>query len=404
MPYLTNCRTVYTCAQEGAQDEVHPIDAGTVVWDGDSIAWVGKLADLPQRWRGEPTVDCDGGIALPGLIDCHTHLAFAGWRADEFVERLRGKTYLEIAQAGGGILSTVAKTRAASPADLLARCRAFIKRIAALGVTTIECKSGYGLDLESEIKLLEVYRELDGTSMTVVPTFLGAHTIPREYRDDRAGYVQRLIDTMIPVVAERKLARFCDVFVERSAFSLEEARRILDAASAYGLRPKLHADQLTGSGGAELAAAVGAVSADHLEHASDQGIEALAEQGVVAVMLPLASLYTREQPADAQRFVRKGVKVAVATDFNPGSAPSYHLPLALSLACTLNGLTPREAVKGATSIGALAVGLENSVGALEVGKRADIAIIDSPDIETWLYHFEGNRCRRGIKNGVDRGR
>lgn len=401
MPYLTNCSTVYTCALPGGQGELHPIAAGTVAWRGDTIEWVGPLAELPSAWRSETAIDCGGGIVLPGLIDCHTHLAFAGWRADEFVERLQGKTYLEIAERGGGILSTVAKTRAATKEELVVRCRDFLGKISSLGVTTIECKSGYGLDLETELKILEVYRAVESPSMTIVPTFLGAHTVPREYRERRDDYLALIIETMLPAVAAQKLATFCDIFVEKSAFSLDEARSIFTAAKRFGLRPKLHADQLTSGGGAELAAEVGAISADHLEHTTDAGIRALAERNVVGVLLPFASLYTRERPADGRRFVQGGVKVAVATDFNPGSAPSYHLPLALALSCTMNGLTPREAVKGATSFAACALGLEGVRGALEQGKKADIAVFAAPDVDTWLYHIEGNSCRRVIKNGVE---
>jgi len=403
MPYLTNCPIVYTCALTGDQGAIHPIAHGTVAWRGDTIEWVGPLAELPATYRGEKEVDCGGGFALPGLIDCHTHLAFAGWRADEFVERVRGKTYLEIAERGGGILSTVAQTRAATKRELLARCRDFIGKISALGVTTIECKSGYGLDLETELKILEVYREIESSRVSVVPTFLGAHTVPKEYRERREEYVSLVIESMVPAVVDRNLAVFCDIFVEKSAFSVAEARRIFAAAKKGGLRPKLHADQLTAGGGAELAAEVGAVSADHLECTTDAGRRALAEANVVAVMLPFASLYTREKPADARPFVEAGVRVAVATDFNPGSAPSYHLPLGLSLSCTMNGLTPSEAVKGATSIAACALGLEGTHGALQSGKKADIAIFRARDVDSWLYHIEANVCSRVIKNGVELG-
>ncbi len=399
MPYLTNCKTVYTCALEGGQGDVHPIADGTVAWRGREIGWVGPYEALPEEWRTEPAIDCGGGIALPGLIDCHTHLAFGGWRADEFVERLRGRTYLEIAEAGGGIVSTVAKTRAVSSSELLTRCRAFVDRISALGITTIECKSGYGLDLATELKILQVYRDLGDEVVTIVPTFLGAHTVPMEYRADRNRYVDLICGEMIPAVAGGGLASFCDVFVERGAFSVDEARRILAVAAAHGLRPKIHADQLTSCGGAELAAEVGAISADHLEHASERGVAALARAQVVAVMLPLASLYTRERPTNARRFIDAGVQVGVATDFNPGSAPSYHLPLALSLGCALSGLTPAESVKGATSIAARAIGLEQTHGTLEPGKRADIAVFDSMSIDQWLYHFEANACRLVVKNG-----
>ncbi|NDC39214.1 MAG: imidazolonepropionase, partial [Proteobacteria bacterium] len=296
MPYLSNCALVYPCSLTGGQTELHPIAAGTVAWRGDTIGWVGAEKDLPMEWKNEQPIDCKGGIALPGLIDCHTHLAFAGWRADEFVERLQGKSYLEIAARGGGILSTVEKTRAASKEALLARCQGFLQEMASLGVTTIECKSGYGLSLEAELKILEVYAALAATSpLTIVSTFLGAHTVPRDLREERTRYTKEIIERMIPEVTRRNLATFCDVFVERTAFSIEEARQILTAASAAGLKAKLHADQLTAGGGAELAAELGAVSADHLEYASDAGIEAMAKSKVVAVMLPLASLYTRER-------------------------------------------------------------------------------------------------------------
>jgi len=400
MPYLTNCAAVYPCSLAGAQSELYPIASGTVAWHDDQIGWVGAEKDLPEIWRKESAIDCGGGIALPGLIDCHTHLAFGGWRAEEFVERLQGKSYLEIAARGGGILSTVEKTRAASKEDLVRRCQGFLREMSLLGVTTVECKSGYGLSFEAELKLLEVYAALAAlTPLTIVPTFLGAHTIPRELREERGRYIQEIIERMIPEVARRKLASFCDVFVEKTAFSVEEARQILVAAQQAGLRAKLHADQLTAGGGAELSAELRAASADHLEYASADGIEVMAKAEVVAVMLPLASLYTKEKSADARRFINAGVKVAVATDFNPGSAPSYHLPFALSLGCLLNGLTPAEAVKGATSVAAKAVGLEHSLGSLEVGKSCDMAVFNAPSVEQWLYHLQGNCCRMTIKAG-----
>ena len=284
---------------------------------------------------------------IPGLVDCHTHLAFAGWRADEFEQRLRGRSYLDIARAGGGIMSTVRQTRAATEADLLRRAAGFLREMLTLGVTTVECKSGYGLEPDAELKLLRVYRQLAKEQpVRLVPTFLGAHVVPPEFRDNRAGYVDLLADRMIPALAKEKLAACCDVFVEESAFSVAEARRILRAGQKSGLSAKLHADQLTSGGGAELAAELGALSADHLEHISDAGIRAMATAGVVAVSLPLASLYLGQPPMPARRLIEAGVAVAVATDFNPGSAPSFHLPLALTLACTLQRMTPAEALEG----------------------------------------------------------
>jgi imidazolonepropionase len=271
----------------------------------------------------------------------------------------------------------------------------------ALGVTTVECKSGYGLDEPTELKLLRVYRQLaDQQPVRLVPTFLGAHVIPPEYRDNRAGFIDLLIERWIPQVAESRLAVCCDVFVEESAFSVDEARRILLASKRAGLGAKLHADQLTSAGGAELAAELGAWSADHLEHISDRGVAALAAGQVVAVSLPLASLYLRQSPMPARRLIAAGVPVAVATDFNPGSAPSYHLPFALTLACTLQRMTPAEALKGGTIYAARALNLEREVGSLEAGKSADFALIDAPDVTHWLYHLRPNACHMAVVRGT----
>jgi imidazolonepropionase len=234
----------------------------------------------------------------------------------------------------------------------------------------------------------------------VVATFLGAHVVPAEYRDAREAYVRLLVEELIPEVGRLGLAACCDVFVEQSAFSVEEARRILHAGRAAGLAPKLHADQLSAGGGAELAAEVGALSADHLEHVSQAGIAALARAGVVAVSLPIATLYLGQPPMPARRLIEAGVPVAVATDFNPGSAPSYHLPLALTLACTLQRMTPAEALKGATAVAARALGLTHRVGSLEPGKAADFAVIDAPDVATWLYHLRPNANRLTVVNGA----
>jgi imidazolonepropionase len=269
-----------------------------------------------------------------------------------------------------------------------------------LGVTLIECKSGYGLDREHELGLLRVYRRLAASEpVRIVPTFLGAHVVPPEYRDRREAYVALLVDELLPAVAAGGLAACCDVFVEESAFTVDEARRILLAGRRLGLAPRLHADQLTSAGGAELAAEVGALSADHLEHVSDRGIAAMAEAGVVAVSLPLATLYLGQSPMPARRLIAAGVPVAVATDFNPGSAPSYHLPLALTLACTLQRMTPAESLKGGTSYAAKALGLADRVGSLEPGKAADFAVIDAPDVDHWLYHLRPNACRLTVAAG-----
>ena len=398
---LRNIGLLATCREGGPQSDLHAVEHAALAWNGPLIVWAGAERDLPEAYRVARAEDAGGRLVVPGLVDCHTHLAFGGWRASEFTERALGRTYTEIAEAGGGIAATVRETRTASEAALLARCRGFLGQMVQLGVTAVECKSGYGLTVDQELKLLQVYRHLaDESAATIVPTFLGAHVVPAEYREHRDRYVSLLIDELIPAIARDRLARCCDVFVERSAFTVEEARRILTAGAAAGLAPKLHADQLSDGGGALLAAEVGAWSADHLEHVSPEGIAALARAQVVAVSLPLASLYLRQRPIPARRLLDAGVPVAVATDFNPGSAPSFHLPLAMTLACTMQGMTPAESLRGATIVAARAIGLAETHGSLEAGKRADFALIDAPDVEHWLYHFRANACVRTVIGGV----
>jgi imidazolonepropionase len=391
MKVLANIGQLATCRAEGGQGNIHVIPQAALVWDEEEIVWAGPERELPAAYGTAERVDASGRLVIPGLIDCHTHLAFAGWRADEFAQRIQGRSYLEIARAGGGIASTVRQTRAASEDELVERAGGFLQEMLALGATTVECKSGYGLNEETELKLLRVYRRLAREQpVRLVPTFLGAHVVPPEFQNNREGYVELLTERLIPRVAGDKLANFCDVFVEESAFSVEEARRILRAGQAAGLGSKLHADQLTNGAGAELAGEVGAMSADHLECISERGIAALGGAGVVAVSLPLAALYLRHQPMPARRLIDGGVAVAVATDFNPGTAPSYHLPLALTLACTLQRMSPAEALKGATVYAARALGIEAAAGSLEPGKRADFVVIDAPDVNHWLYHFRPN--------------
>lgn len=401
MKVLANIGQLATCRAAGGQGDIHPIPDAALVWDQGVILWCGAERELPQQYLQAERLDAGRRLVIPGLIDCHTHLAFAGWRADEFVQSIEGRSYLDIARAGGGIVRTVRETRLASEDDLVQGAGRMLDEMLGLGVTTVECKSGYGLDEETELKLLRTYRRLSREQpVRLVPTFLGAHLVPPEFRDDRTGYIQLLTDRLIPKVAAEELAIFCDVFVEQSAFGVDEARRILRAGQRAGLRSKLHADQLTNSTGAELAGEVGAISADHLECISEHGIAALGQAGVVAVSLPLASLYLRHQPMPARRLIAAGVAVAVATDFNPGSAPSFHLPLALTLACTLQRMTPAEALKGATLYAARALALEVEVGSIEPGKAADFALIDAPSVDQWLYHFRSNACVMTVTGGV----
>ena len=396
MPVLVNISELATCLADGGQGDIHPIADAALAWDGGRIGWVGSRTELPSAFGQWETVDAGGALVVPGLVDCHTHLAFGGWREDEFEQRSLGATYQEIARRGGGIMSTVRRTREATEDELLARAEGFIIEMARLGVTTVECKTGYGLTLEDELKLLRVYRRLkERSDLEIVSTLLAAHTCPPEM--SRSEYLDLVCDEIIP--AAQGEASFCDVFLEEGAFGYEEARRVLETGLRFGMRPRIHADQLSDSKGALLAAEVRAASADHLEHASPEGIQAMAREGVTAVNLPIATLYLRQKPFAARTFITEGVAVAVATDFNPGSAPSYHLPLAMTLACTMNGMTPAEVLKGATLYAARACGRETDVGSLEKGKRADFILIESPSVNHWLYHFKDNAVTATFANG-----
>ena len=396
---IVNIGTLAVCPPSGQQSDIAVIQNAAISWRDGRINFVGLQSKLPNDCA-QPQFDAKQALVLPGLIDCHTHLAFAGWRAQEFSMRILGKSYLEIEQAGGGIVSTVEKTRAASAAELIDRCQKFLDQMLALGVTTVEVKSGYGLSLESELKLLNVYKQLAKQSVqTIIPTFLGAHTFPIEFRNDRDNYLRIIIEQMLPAVAQAELAHFCDIFIEKSAFDYTQAQQILSAAVRHGLKIKLHADQFSECGGTTLACEFKATSADHLECTTQAGMKALAAAGVVAVMLPFASLYTNQKPADARKFIECGCRVALATDFNPGSAPSFNLPLAMFLGCTLNRLTPAETLKAATINAAAALGIENQRGSLEVGKMADIVIVKADSVDEWMYHQRDGRIAAVFKDG-----
>jgi imidazolonepropionase len=400
MPVLTNIGLLASCRDEDGQDAIHPVPQATLAWRGADIAWVGPAEALPNEYRDDERIDAEGRLVVPGLVDCHTHLAFAGWRADEIDERMRGRTYLEVAAAGGGIARTVAATRSATTATLVDRCAGWLAQMVRLGITTVEAKSGYGLDAKNETRLLEVYQALRQMQpVRLVSTLLAAHVVPPEYAGRREEYVEMVCD-MIPAVARRDLASFCDVFVEESAFTPEEARAILSRAREHGLGAKLHVDQFTDGGGAALAAELHAVSADHLECVSADGIARLARARTVAVTLPIAALYVGRPAAPARSLIAAGVPVAVATDFNPGTAPTFHLPLAMLLAATLQRMTPAEVLKGVTIYAARAIGEASAVGSLEPGKRADFAIIDAPDVNHWVYHFAPNSCISTYISGV----
>jgi imidazolonepropionase len=380
------------------------IQRGALAARRGKIVWVGPAADLLTSVRPMAfckLIDAYGKTVMPGLVDPHTHLVFAGSRENEFAMRIQGKTYLEIAAAGGGINATVAATRQASKAELTFSARRSLNRMLPLGTTTVEAKSGYGLDLETEIKMLEVIQGLNQDDpITVVPTFMGAHEIPPEFRQDPEAYVDLVIARMIPAVAERKLARFCDVFCETGVFSVAQTERIFRAAQAAGMETRVHADELTDLGGAAMAARMKARTADHLLYANDDGIRAMAQAGVIAVLLPGTAYFLHMQRyARARDMIAAGVPVALATDFNPGSCMTESMPLIMNMACTQMRMLPAEAITAATVNAAWAIGEQDHIGTLEVGKQADLLVLEAPNHALLCYHFGVNLVERVVKDG-----
>ncbi|GAB3013952.1 imidazolonepropionase [Bowmanella dokdonensis] len=342
------------------------------------IAWLGPQSELPAINPDVKTMDCQGQWLLPGYIDCHTHLVFAGNRADEFEQRLQGVSYADIARRGGGIRRTMSATRQASEAELLVLALKRAKALLEQGVTCVEIKSGYGLDLNTELKMLRVARQVQAhLPFTVRTTFLGAHALPPEYHDNADGYIDLVCNEMLPAIQAEQLADAVDVFCENIGFTLTQTRRVFEAASQLGLPVKLHAEQLSNLGGSELAASFNALSVDHIEFLDEAGIRAIAGSGTVATLLPGAFYYLRESQKPPIELLRKhAVPMALATDFNPGSSPICNLPLMLNMACTLFALTPVEALKGVTINAARALGLDDSLGSLSPGKQADILLLD----------------------------
>jgi imidazolonepropionase len=363
-------------------------DGGMLIRDG-KIDILGPSDEIERNARGSEIVDARGRVVLPGFIDAHTHLVFAGNRLDDFERRSRGETYEQIAKAGGGIWSTVAKTRAANDADLFTQARKHAAWFLKGGTTTAEAKSGYGLTVEDELKILRVTRRLNQeTLLEAVPTFLGAHAVPREDRDSPERYVDLVINEMLPRVAKENLAEFCDVFCERGYFDLDQAREILVAAKKLGLKLRMHADQLTNSGGAKLAAELKATTADHLEKTEGQGIAAMKSAGVQPVLLP-GSVYALGSTCypRAREMIDAGLAVVIATDFNPGSSPSPSMPMILSLACTQMKMSPAEAIAASTINAAYSLGRGDKIGSLEIGKLANFAIFDCQDYRELAYWF-----------------
>jgi imidazolonepropionase len=374
-------------------------DGALQVRDG-RIAWVGPTPDHPPYPPDAEVIDAAGKTVLPGLVDSHTHLIFAGSREDEFEQRLLGRTYQEIAAGGGGINATVRRVRQASKERLKELARPRLRQLLNWGVTTAEVKSGYGLSLADEFKCLEAIAELNAEGpLELVPTFLGAHAVPPEYQNDREGYLRLVVKDMLPEVARSRLAEFCDVFCETGVFSLDESAHVLNRARELGLALKVHADELTPLGGAELAARLGAVSADHLLCISEVGIDALAEAGTIATLLPGTAFFMGLPYAPARRLMDRGLAVALASDCNPGTCPTENLPLVGTMACTQMGLLPAEALTALTLNGAAAVGRSGQVGSIEAGKQADLVIADVPDYRQLFYHFGVNHVWRVIKRG-----
>ena len=388
----------------GEESGLGIIRNGTVAIKNEKIFWIGRTDELPGEFVLNPEgleIDASGKVVMPGLIDSHTHLVFAGSREHEFEQRIQGLSYLKIAERGGGILSTVEATRRASFQELFSLGKKRLDRMLSKGVTTIEAKSGYGLSLQEELKILKVMKALkENHPIDIVSTFLGAHIVPREFKNDRKRYIDLLTEEMIPRVAQEGLAEFCDVFCEEKAFHLEESRKILETGKRYGLKPKIHADQLSSGGGAELAAEVNAFSADHLEYISQTGIERMAEKGVTAVLLPGASFFlSMKKHPPAREMIEKGVAVSLATDLNPGSSMTESLSLMMTMGCTMFKMIPKEVIQATTILAARSMGRENEIGSLEVGKQADVLVLDISNYRYLPYHFGVDHVELVIKEG-----
>ncbi len=405
---VKNASQVVTCSGFGPRcgpeqmNELGIIENGAVVIRDGVIEAVGPSDEVldGMDFSGFEVIDAAGKAVLPGFVDSHTHLVFGGYRADEFCWRLAGQSYMEILQRGGGILSTVQATRRAASSQLLESGLRRLDSMLAFGVTTVEGKSGYGLDLETELKQLEVMAELDRRHpLDVVPTFLGAHAVPPEYKGRTDDYVDFVVREVMPKVAARGLAEFCDVFCEQNVFSVEQSRRLLVAARQLGLKLTLHADEIVSLAGAELAAELGAVSADHLLQASDAGIAAMAQKQVVATLLPGTAFSLKEPYARGRQMIDAGCAVALATDLNPGSCFSESVPLVMALACLYMGLTPEEAVCAMTINGAAAVDRADKVGSLDTGKLGDLVILEFPSYKFIAYHVGVSCVEKVVKKG-----
>lgn len=386
-------------ARRGAdQGDVRFLRNAWVRIEDGVIAAVGT--GTPERPAGAEELDAEGRLVTPGLVDAHTHLIFGGWRQNELAMKLRGVPYLDILAQGGGILSTVRATRSAGQGALEDKARLALDEMLSFGTTTCEAKSGYGLDLDTELKQLRAIRALNESHpVDLVPTFLGAHALPEDYKADRAAYIRLLCEEMIPAAAAEGLAEFCDVFCETGVFTAEESRTILEAGRRCGLAAKIHADEIDAIGGSRLAGELGAVSAEHLIVCPPEGIAAMARGGTVACLLPCTSFYLGAAFAPARDMIAAGVPVALATDFNPGSCPCLNMQLAMSLGCLKYRMTPEEVLTAATLNGAAAIGRADRTGSVEPGKAGDLVVWNAPDLEYVCYRLGSNLAGAVVKGG-----
>lgn len=395
---------VGSVARKGKEmGEILHIEKAAIVIEDGVIRWVGPDSEMPKQDDSadeEIYMDAIGRAVIPGFVDSHTHLIFGGYRPDEFGWRLKGDTYMSIMERGGGIQSTVNATREASEEELREKAEWFLEEMSQMGVTTVEAKSGYGLDTETELRMLRVIDALakdPERKVDVVSTFLGAHAVPKEYKGRTAEYVDLMISDMLPKV--KGLAEFCDIFTEKNVFEIEDSRRYLQAAKDMGYKLKLHADEIVQLGGAELAAEMGAVSADHLLHVSDEGIRRMAEAGTVATLLPLTAFALKEPYAPARKFIDAGCAVALATDLNPGSCFSGSIPLTIALACIYMGMSVEETLTSLTLNGAAALDRAGSIGSIEAGKKADMLILHFDTLSCLPYYVGMNTVDAVIKGG-----
>ncbi len=391
-------------ARKGAEmAALKTIPNGAIVVDNGIITYVGPQDSMPQISDSERynVIDAGGRAVLPGFVDSHTHLIFGGYRPDEFEWRLKGDSYMSIMERGGGIQSTVNATRTEDVNSLVDKAQWFINRMSAMGVTTVEAKSGYGLDTATELKMLEAIDRLattPGQKLRIISTFLGAHAVPKEYKGRTGESVDMMIKEMLPAVKGK--AKFCDIFTEKNVFEIEDSRRFLKAAREAGFQLKLHADEIVTLGGAELAAELGAVSADHLLHVSDKGVADMAKAGVVATLLPLTAFTLKEPYAPARKFIDNGAAVALATDLNPGSCFSGSIPLTIALACIYMGMSIEETITALTLNGAAALDIAQSTGSLEPGKEADIIILNYENYRMLPYYVGMNCVSTVISRGT----